>query len=206
MNGRNNFGILGVIASNLRNIRGRTWLILAAIALVLVGFLLWAGVTILLWLLGQAPTMTETGKRFASEAMTQVEQIAPEMREQAEQWLPGAKESINHWLPRGEVLPANDVSGSDIGPVPRFSGLVRNQFVREGQNIEVAYVGNGTFDAVLMHYLNGFAAADYAHEVVSASTTGEQHRFRQGQKTYDLSLLRHPGGLLELRLKLVKSR
>jgi len=79
---------------------------------------------------------------------------------------------------------------------------VRSHFAREGQAAEVRYAGRAAFDTVLAHYVQGFAAANYAQEVLSATSEGEQHRFRRGQESIDLSLLRGQGGMLELRLKL----
>ncbi len=198
---------LSQATSSLRNIRTRTWLIVGAVALGLIGLLVWAGIAILSWLWGQIPAMTEAGKRFANEAITQVEQVAPGVRDQAVQWLPGVKEQVDRWLPNGgKALPANDVSGADVGPVPRFPGLVRSYFAREGQIIEVRYSGRAAFDTVLAYYVQGFAAAGYTQEVMSATTEGEQHRFRRGQESIDLSLTGRQSEQLNLRLKLLEGR
>lgn len=202
MSGLNKLGFLTQAGSSLGRVRARTWLILASVGVVIVGLLVWAGVAILSWLWAQAPVATETGKRLAGEAATRIEQVAPGLKEQASQWLPGAKDQLGRWLPGlGEEPPARDVSGADVGPVPRFPGLIRSHFVREGQAVEVRYAGHAAFDAVLAHYVQGFAAAGYAQEVMSATPEGEQHRFRRGQESIDLSLARRPGGLLEVRLK-----
>ena len=200
----NNLGFLARAASGLRSIRMRTWLILGAVGLVILGLMAWAAIAILSWLWGQAPTVTETGKRLTGGAVTQIEQVAPGLRKQVDQWLPGLREQADQWLPGAvTALPASDVSGTDIGPVPRYPGLTRSHFARAGQAVEVRYAGPAAFDAVLAHYVSGFAAAHYAQEVVSATPEGEQHRFRRGQESIDLSLLRRPGGLLEVRLKLL---
>lgn len=191
----------------LGNIRARTWLILGVVALGIVSLLIWAGITVLSWLWSQAPTMTEAGKRFTGEAVTQVEQLTPGLKGQVEQWIPGAKEQIEQWLPKGgEILPTNDVSGIDVGPVPRFPGLVRSYFAREGQVIEARYSGRAVFDTVLGYYVQGFAAAGYTQEVMSATTDGEQHRFRRGQESIDLSLTGRQSEQLDLRLKLLEGR
>lgn len=204
MNNIDRHGFLAQATSRLKQIRVRTWLILAAAVLAFIGLLVWVGIALLSWLWAQVPTTTDVSKRFAGEAMTQVEQVAPGLREQAEQWLPaGVKEQVDKWLPGlNTELPANDVSGSDAGPVPRFPGLVRSTFAREGQVVEVRYTGSATFAAVLAHYVQGFAAANYTHEVVSATTDGEQHRFSRDAGAIDLSLLRHRGGQVEVRLTL----
>lgn len=198
-----NFHLLTRAASRLRSIRMRTWVILAAVGLVILGLMAWAAIAVLSWLWGQAPGVTEAGKRLTGGAVTQIEQVAPGLKGQVDQWLPGLREQADQWLPGlAAALPASDVSGTDVGPVPRYPGLVRSHFAREGQAVEVRYTGPAAFDAVLAHYVQGFAAAHYAQEVVSATPEGEQHRFLRGQESIDLSLLRRPGGLLELRLKL----
>lgn len=193
MSGLNKFGALAQAASSLGNLHARTWLILAAAGFGILGLLAWGGIAILSWLWGQAPIATETGKRLAGGVLTQVEQVAPGLKEQAGQWLPGLAAD----------LPASDVSGTDVGPVPRYPGLVRSHFMREGPVVKVRYAGRAAFDAVLVHYVQGFTAAGYLQEVMSATPEGEQHRFRHGQESIDLSLLRRPGGQVELRLKLL---
>ena len=200
----NKFGFLTRRAtSSLRRIRMRSCLILGAVGLVILGLMAWAAIAILSWLWGQAPTVTEAGKRLTGGAVTQIEQAAPGLKKQVDQWLPGLREQAAPWLPgAATALPASDVSGTDVGPVPRYPGLARSHFAREGQGVEVRYTGPAAFAAVLAHYVQGFAAADYAQEVISATSEGEQHRFRRGQESIDLSLLRRPGGLLEVRLKL----
>ena len=204
MNGFDKPGLLAQVASSFKQIRARTWLILAAVMLALIGLLVWAGIALLSWLWTQGAAVTDAGKRFAGEAITQVEQVAPGLKDQAEQWLPaGVKEQAGKWLPGlGTDLPANDVSGSDAGPVSRFPGLVRSHFARDGQTVEVRYAGSAPFEAVFAHYVVGFAEAGYAQEVMSATTEGEQHRFSRGEESIDLSLLRQRSGQVEVRLKL----
>ncbi len=204
MSGLDRSGFLTQVVLRFKQIRARTWLILAAVMLALIGLLVWAGIMLLSWLWTQGAVVTDAGKRLAGDAITQVEQVAPGLREQAEQWVPaGVKEQAGKWLPGLNTdLPANDVSGSDAGPVSRFPGLVRSHFAREGQTVEVRYAGSATFEAVLAHYVEGFVAAGYAQEVMSATTEGEQHRFSRGEASIDLSLLRHRRGQVEVRLKL----
>jgi len=49
--------------------------------------------------------------------------------------------------------------------------------------------------------------AGYTQEVMSATPDGEQHRFRRGHKSIDLSLTRGgQSGLVELRLKQLQER
>ncbi len=73
---------------------------LGAVALGLVGLLIWAGMAVLSWLWAEAPALTEAGKRLAGEPITQVEQLASSLKEQVEQWTPGVKEQVDRWKPQ----------------------------------------------------------------------------------------------------------
>lgn len=193
---------LAPAVSRLRAVRARTWAILAATVLVIIGLLAWAAVALLSWLWGQAPAAVDTGARLTGEAAARIEQAAPDLRERAEQWVPGLKGQLEQWLPgAAEEAPVRDVSGADIGPVPRYPGLVRSHYALGDGAVEVGYTGRAAFDAVLAHYVEGFAAAGYAQEVISATSGSERHRFRRGGETVELSLTRGPDALVELRLR-----
>jgi hypothetical protein len=176
--------------SALGKVRARTWLILGAVVLGILGLVTWAGIALLAWLWGQFPAATETGRRLADEAMTQIEQVVP-----------GLKEQIGQWAPRlaGEP-PASDVSGVDVGPVPRFPGLVRSHYASGERTVEVRYAGRAAFESVRAHYVQGFAAAGYAREVKEATPEAEHHRLTRDQESIDLVLLRPAEGRVEIRL------
>lgn len=179
--------LLGQVVSRVRT---RTWLLLAALALGLIGLLIWAAIAALSWISTQAPAVTDAGRRVAGEAMTRIEQVAPGLKAEIDRRLPGT----------GGAAPARDVSGADVGPVPRFAGLVRTYFAREGRSVEARYAGRASFEAVLAHYVKGLTAAGYTQEVLSATPETEQHRFRRGAEFIDLTLTRRPDGL-DLRVK-----
>jgi len=176
--------------SALGKVRARTWLILGAIVLGILGLVAWAGIALLSWLWGQFSVLSETGKRFAGETMTQIEQVVPGLKEQIGQWVPDLVENP----------PTSDVSGTDAGPVARFPGLVRSHFARGAKTVEVRYAGRATFEAVRAHYVQGFAAAGYAHEVVNGSADAEHHRFKRDQESIDLLLFRQVEERVEIRL------
>lgn len=180
--------------SALGKVRARTWLILGAVVLGILGLVAWAGIALLSWLWGQFSLLGETGKRLAGETMTQVEQ-------QIEQVTPELKEQIGQWVPNlAAEPPASDVSGADVGPVPRFPGLVRSHFARAEKTVEVRYTGRAAFEAVRTHYLQGFSAAGYVQEVKEATPETEHHRFKRNEQSIDLLLLRQAGGRVEIRL------
>ena len=197
----NKFIPLERAVSRLCTIRTRTWLIFVAVALGFVALLFWAGMALLSWLWAEAPAMSEAGKRLAGGAITPFEQSAPGLKKEVEQWAPGVKQQLDRWLPgESEALPANDVSGVDIGPVPRFPGLVRTYFARDAKTLEARYSGRASFEAVLKYYTQGFAAAWYTQEVITAAPEAEQHRFVRAGEAVDLTLTRRSDGRVELRL------
>lgn len=179
------------VLSALRSIRARAWLMLAAVLLVVLGLLAWAAIALLSWLWGQFPTAADAGKRFASEAVTQVEQVAPGLKEQVGQWVPEF----------AGALPSVDVSGTDIGPVPRFPGLIRSYYAQTEKTMEARYSGRADFDSVRAHYVQGFTNAGYAHEVAEATLDMEHHRFTAGQEVVELMLMRNMGDRVDVRLK-----
>ena len=77
---------------------------------------------------------------------------------------------------------------------------------RQDRAAELRYAGRAPFDAVLAHYVKGFNAAGYSQEVVSATPEGEEHRFARERESVELALLRRPGGLVEVRLKMGSRR
>ena len=70
------------VVSALGKVRARTWLILGAVVLGILGLVAWAGIALLSWLWAQFSVLSETGKRLAGETLTQVEQVTPGLKEQ----------------------------------------------------------------------------------------------------------------------------
>ncbi|PKO84370.1 MAG: hypothetical protein CVU17_04270 [Betaproteobacteria bacterium HGW-Betaproteobacteria-11] len=56
--------------------------------------IVWAGISVLSWLWGQAPGVADTGKRAAEIALGQAEQVIPGIKKQIEDAIPGIKEQI----------------------------------------------------------------------------------------------------------------
>lgn len=203
--------------AHLFGIRKRTWLVLAASALVLVILAAWAAIAAVSWVVRQAPALGDAGQRAASEVLQQVERVAPGIEQQAQGWLQGAQERVGAWLPevreqvdawapqaREQVdawIPGPShgepraVGGSDIGPVPPFPGLIRDAYSREAGSERVRYVGPAQLPVVLEHYMRGFEAAGYRREVLSATQDSEHHRYVRGASSFELKLMRAGGGV-----------
>lgn len=182
----------------LLQVRRRTWISLGIGLLVMAGLFVWAAIALMGWFLGQAQgwfgSVKETASGPAREMLAQAEQMAPTvvapLRSQLGEYLPGLQ---------AEAARPRDVSGSDLGPVPRFPGMVRSYWHREGRTVLVEYEARVDFGAVLDHYAQGFAAAGYDAEVRSATTEMELHQYTRGQERYLLRLTRKSGGIVSVQ-------
>jgi hypothetical protein len=208
--------------SFLGRIRTRTWVILGGIFLAIAGLFVWITISLFSWLWGQAAT----GAGLASNALSQVEKFVPNIREQANQLVPElttqavtlreqaqrlAPELQNHveqiipGLAATKTIlmdeaPLKDVSGIDIGPVTRFPGLIRSAFSRQAETITVDYQGKASLDTVIAHYTEGFVAAGFRHDVMSAAAHSEQHKFTDKKSSIILSVERLRSEFLKVQI------
>jgi len=202
MKGIGTFFWLTQAAATLRNIGMRTWIAIGVVVVLLLGLLVWAAIALVSWLWVQGVALSDAGMRVLSDAVTQVEQLKPGLLAEAERGLQGAREQVGQWAPGiAEALPTIDVSGTDIGPVARFPGLIRSSYAAEGGATEVAYAGLAAMATVVTHYVSGFTDAGFAHEVLSATATGERHRFTRGDESFNLTVTPGMAGLIEVRLR-----
>lgn len=192
----------------------RTWAGIGMGILLLAVLIVWAGISSVSWLWGQAPAVAESGKRVASLALGQAEQSIPGVREQVEQYapdlrkqiaevVPGVREQLAIWLPAATDSQAEprDVSGTDIGPVARFPGLGREKFQRDERGMSVLYGGRAEFQPVLNHYVQGFSAAGYRQEIISATRENEHHRYTKGTESVELIVAGKPNREIVVELK-----
>jgi hypothetical protein len=130
-------------------------------------------------------------KTQALELVEQAQNVVPELKNQVEQMVPN--------IELGAAIPERDVSGTDVEPVARFPGLVRTSFARNGDALVVDYQGRASLQDVLDHYVAGFVAAGFAHEVVRAETKSEQHKFLKEGASTEMSLTQMTGGRLSVQ-------
>lgn len=204
---------IGQVFPYLRRVPAGVWMVIGAIGVLLMGLLVWAGISLASWLWSQAPHLAETGKEVAKESMALVDKASPELKQGAEMLAgdsltllegvaPEVSQVVKRWLPQGGVdLPEQDVSGSDIGPVLRYPGLVRISFKREEDQLGVVYTGRADLASVLEHYDREFTSNTYTHEVVSATQTEERHRFQNDREVIEMTLRRRDGGVLEVVMR-----
>jgi hypothetical protein len=188
----NKLGILAFatqFAPRLLQVRRGTWITLAVGLVVLFGLSVWAAVAIVAWLFGQAQGLVGTAREAAVEP-------ARGVLEQVERVVPGAREQLDthlgEYLPalKGDAEPARDVSGEDLGPVPRFAGLTRSAWQRDETRLAVEYTGRADYHAVLDHYARGFAAQGFAQSVLSASRDAESHEYARGAERFRVGVTR----------------
>jgi len=177
------------LLSALGQIRVRTWVMLGGFMVGTLALAVWAVVGLMSWLWGQLPAAIEIGKRLSGETTAQIERVAPGLQEQVRQWVGIAEES-----------PKSDVAGADIGPVPRYPGLVRSYFARAEETLEVGYTGRAPVGLVRAHYIQGFTMAGYAGEVLKATADMEHHRFKNGKESIDLLLFIREQALVEISM------
>ena len=94
-----------------------------------------------------------------------------------------------------------DVSGTDPGPAVRFPGLVRSHWHRDGREITVRYEGTADFDAVLAHYVNGFAARGYAQRILASDQVdGVKHEYILESDKIKFALNKKPKGGIKVSI------
>ncbi len=190
MNGR--LGLLALAAQfapRLFKIRMGTWIAIAVGLLVVFGLLVWAAVAALGWVYGQAQGLVGTAREAAAGP-------AQAVLEQAEQMVPAVRERLDahlgDYVPalKGPGAPARDVSGEDLGPLLRYPGLARTAWQRQESGASVEYSGRADYDAVLRHYVDGFARLGFTQMVQSANRDAETHVYRKGNERYTVHLTR----------------
>lgn len=186
------FALAARFAPRLFQVRRRTWVGVGLGLLVLFGLMIWAGLTLLSWLFGQAQSLMGNAPETVRGAVEQVEQAVP-----------GAREKLGEMLPTFKTAtPRRDVSGTDLGPVARYPGLARTYWQRDGKQATIEYQGKADYAAVLDHYAKGFTAKGYAQNVQFAKPTAETHEYTLGSERIVLKVAQQPNGLVSARLEM----
>lgn len=192
------------LAPRFIKLRRGTWIAIGVGLLLLFGLLIWAAVAVLGWLFGQAQGLAGMAREAAvgpaQAVLDQVEQVVPGAREQLDArlgtYLPGQM---------SETQAVRDVSGEDLGPVPRYPGLARLAWQRHEAGASVEYTGRADFDAVLRHYAEGFAGLGYLQTVQSANREAETHVYTKGSERYSLILRRQGQADVSVRIESAQS-
>jgi len=186
--------LLRSLLSGVSSISRRTWIFITATLLVLMVVIMWAMVSAAGWLFGMAREGVVAAPETVRSATAQVEQFIPGVQEtvrsanaQVAQIIPGVQETLGALLPTlTPDLPSRDVSGTDPGPVARFPGLVRIEWQRAEQQIQVRYQGRANFTDVIAHYAEAFAEQGYQQNLLSATSTEERHEYIKDGERFSL--------------------
>ncbi len=196
--------------------------------LVLVALLIWAALSLVGWIWGQTQSMAGTApealRNTAGGVMEQVKAFAPGAQgvldqvkasvpgaqgvlDQAKETIPGARELLAEVVPtiKPETTQQRDVSGEDLGPVPRYSGLMRTKWQRTGEQIAAEYEGKGDYVKVLDYYSKGFINQGFSQSVQAASTEAETHEYTKGSERFNLSVAQKPKGVISVRVETTKN-
>lgn len=218
---------LNNIAPRLFDVRRSTWIKIGVSLLVLFGLLIWAAAALIGALFGQTRSLAgaapDAVRNTARVMLEQVEAVLPGAREKLGGLIPGADpgavargaiEKVEGVVPGtrdklGEFVPAlkqerqaqRDVSGTDIGPVDRYTGLMRTQWRREGASIVVVYEGKANYTTVLDYYTSGFTTKGFAQKIQSATPGAEAHEYQKDRERFVLNIAQMPRGVISVRIE-----
>ena len=156
-----------------------------------------------------APAVTEANQALA--AMSETKQAltalaAPAMSEanQTLDSLTAGKQALAALIPSvlATQIPAiREVSGSDLGPVPRYPGMQRTRWEQSGSKAVVEFEGSANFVGVLEHYRGGMAKLGYSEAVRAASAKRESHVYTLGGEQIQMELSQLPAGRVKVRIE-----
>ncbi len=181
-------------APRLIQVRRGTWIGLGLGLLALTVLLAWAALAFTGWFFGQARGWMEDTPAATRGVL-----------EQAQRVIPGPGTSLGEHL--GDLMPVlkparRDVSGSDLGPVPRYPGMARTFWHREGKMVTIEYEGEADYAAVLAHYGQGFAAQGFTRTVSTASPGAETHLYARQGEQLSLTVRTLPRGEVSAHIEL----
>ena len=156
-----------------------------------------------------APAVTEANQALAAisetkQALTAL--AAPAMSEanQTLDSLTAGKQALAALIPSvlATQIPAiREVSGSDLGPVPRYPGMQRTRWEQSGSKAVVEFEGSANFVGVLEHYRGGMAKLGYSEAVRAASAKRESHVYTLGGEQIQMELSQLPAGRVKVRIE-----
>lgn len=177
--------------------RGKTWLAIGSGLLILFALIIWLAFSLLSWLWSQTQNAASAAPEVLSgparSIIAQVNEVIPGARaliDQATGSLPAVRDVIGGLTPArdtGSPL-LRDVSGDDIGPVTRFPGLLRSQWLRSEKQLSVEYEGQAEIAKVIAHYAQGFAAQGFKQTVLSATARSETHLYSTESNRFTVTI------------------
>lgn len=196
MNKTGLFAMAAQVAPKFIQVRRRTWIMLGVGMLVLFGLLIWAAIALAGWFFAQLQS-------WGAAAPGAVQGALATMTQQVEHVVPGVQKSVSEYVPilKPSDKPQREVSGTDFAPVPRYPGLTRSYWHREGKRVIVHYEGRADFAAVLGHYVQGFTALGFSQEIQSATPEAEVHAWFKAEQHYLATIASEPKGVISVHIE-----
>jgi hypothetical protein len=189
------------MAPRVLNIRRKTWYWI--IGIVLVGFAL------IMWvLLASAQWLFQQGRDVANGMVDQAPTVTQTVLNQVNEIAPGAKETIDGVIgglsvSLGSSAPVQrEVSGTDLAPVARYSGLTRVAWDQAGV---VEYEGKAQFQQVREHYSVGFLQRGFTESSLSGTQESEVHEYRSGDERFIVTTTQKSSDVVHLRIEKLKA-
>lgn len=202
----------------------RTWVGFGIGLLVLVALLVWAALALIGWLFGQTQSLVgaapealrgtanrviEQAKAYApgvQGVLDQVKEIVPGISgplDPVKESIPGAREKLAELVPglKSDTTLQRDVSGEDLGPVPRYPGFVRTQWQRTGSQAAVDYEGKSDYAKVLDYYSKGFATEGFVRSVRSATSDAETYDYAKDSEQFVVKIAKKTERLVSVRIE-----
>jgi hypothetical protein len=161
-----------------------------------VGALIW-GVGILS---DRLPAWVNGGKKMVGVTIMKAEEILPGIRGQLKQIAPGLTETVEKMIP-GVEIPAKDVGGEDIKPIPRHANMVRASFSMENQKRTVSYKGKVDFGTAKDFYRKKMLALGFQEKALRAFPEEEVYQFKKGSQELEFTLKKIGVALSELTIR-----
>ena len=168
----------------------RVLIALAAVSVLVLALIVWAGFATLGYFWRQAPAVIEGGRGLVTETVRRADEMLPGVKEKIEQAAPALGERARQLWP-GEAAPTHDLGGEVQPRVPRFAGLVRVAYARNEGKRSATYRGNADYAAVLAYYQHELAALGFEGTVLAATAREDIREYRKAKQRLRVEIRRH---------------
>ncbi len=149
------------------------------------------------------PQWVDDGEKIVSEAIQKVEKVFPGAKESIESVAPGLIQKVKETIPEMS-LPAKDIGGEDIRPIPRHTDMVRVSYSVSDKNKTVVYKGKTALSEARDFYKNEMAVLGFREKVVSVSPEQEVYQYVKGTQELEFKFRKIPTIRLEITEMMAK--
>jgi len=144
------------------------------------------------------PAWLDGGEKLVSQTIRKgAEEVLPGVKERVKEVAPGLTEQVEKIIPGGEI-PAKDVNGEEIEPIPRYRDMVRVSYAVENKKRIVSYKGKVEFRAASGFYQKEMLALGFNEKIVKASAEEEVYQYKKGKQGLQLRFRKIPAILSEI--------